>query len=134
MLARLRSVLVVSDVPPAAPSFPSCRKRRGRKGALGRVWCFLRLNSGGALVFKRRSTRWSPYVCLATRRLIRWASSLQLVAFESLQSIEGAGQICWSAPFCIGFFFICSAPKAFPYEGKGHGEAVTDEVEAVSPT
>ena len=37
MLARIRSVVVVSDAPPAAPSFPSCRKRRGRKGALGRV-------------------------------------------------------------------------------------------------
>ena len=33
-------------LPPAAPSFPSCRKRRGRKGALGGVWCFLPLNSG----------------------------------------------------------------------------------------
>ena len=27
--------MVVSDAPPAAPSFPSCRKRRGRKGSLG---------------------------------------------------------------------------------------------------
>ena len=34
-LAAARSVVVVSDAPPAAPSFPSCRKRRGRKGALG---------------------------------------------------------------------------------------------------
>ena len=26
--------------------------------------------------------------------------NLQLVALEYLQSIEGAGRICWSAPFC----------------------------------
>ena len=56
-LAAARSVAVVSDAPPAAPSFPSCRKRRGRKGALGRVWCVLPLNSGEAQCFRRRSTR-----------------------------------------------------------------------------
>ena len=59
--AGTRSVEAGSDAPPAAPSFPSCRKRWGRKGALGCVWCFLPLNSGGALVFRRRSTRKSPY-------------------------------------------------------------------------
>ena len=32
-----------SDAPPAALSFPPCRKRQGRKGALGRVWCVLRV-------------------------------------------------------------------------------------------
>ena len=42
-LAAARSVVVISDAPPAAPSFPSCRKRYGRKGALGYVWCFLPL-------------------------------------------------------------------------------------------
>ena len=31
-------------------------------------------------------------------------SDLQLVALEYLQSIEGADQICWSAPFCGAFF------------------------------
>ena len=46
MLARIRSVVVISDAPPAAPSFPSCRKRRGRKGALGYGRCFLHLNLG----------------------------------------------------------------------------------------
>ena len=50
-LAAARSVVVVSDAPPAAPSFPSCRKRRGRKGALGRVWCVLPLNSGRSQCF-----------------------------------------------------------------------------------
>ena len=37
-IAGARSVVVISDAPPAAPSFPSCRKRRGRKGALGYGW------------------------------------------------------------------------------------------------
>ena len=69
--AGTRSVEAGSDAPSTAPSFPSCRKRWGRKGALGCVWCMLRLNLGGNLSFRRRSTRESPYVCLATRRLIR---------------------------------------------------------------
>ena len=56
-LAAARSVVVVSDAPPTAPSFPSCRKRRGRKGALGRVWCILPLILGGKQCFRRRSTR-----------------------------------------------------------------------------
>ncbi len=36
-------------------------------------------------------------------------SNLQLVAVEYLLSIEGADQICWSAPFCGEVIFICSA-------------------------
>ena len=44
-------------------------------------------------------------------------SDLKLVAVEYLPSIEGTGQICWSAPF-RGEFFICTPPNAFPYEGK----------------
>ena len=40
----------------------------------------------------------------AARRLIRGVSGLRLVALEHLQSIEGAGRICWSAPFCWGSF------------------------------
>ena len=35
---------------------------------------------------------------------------LRAVAFEYLQSIEGAGRICWSAPFCVEVIFICPAP------------------------
>ena len=84
MPARIRSVVVVSDAPPAAPSFPSCRKRRGRKGALGYVWCFLRLNIGRSLCFSCLSTRWSPHEFLTTRRLIRWVSNLELVALETV--------------------------------------------------
>ena len=37
--------------------------------------------------------------------------NLQLVALEYLQSIEGAGRICWSAPFCIGLLYL-HTPKA----------------------
>ena len=54
-------------------------------------------------------------------------SDLQLVALERLPSIEGAGQICWSAPF-RGEFFICTPPMPSPMRGRWHGEAVTDEV------
>ena len=49
-------------------------------------------------------------------------SDLQLVAVEYLLSIEGAGRICRSAPFCIGFHYLPRPyrmyPKGFPYEGK----------------
>ena len=54
-------------------------------------------------------------------------SNLQLVAVEYLPSIEGAGQVCWSAPF-RGEFFICTHPMPSPMRGRRHGEAVTDEV------
>ena len=36
---------------------------------------------------------------------------LRAVAFEYLQSIEGAGRICWSAPYCIGLLYL-HTPKA----------------------
>ena len=108
--------MVVSDAPPAAPSFPSCRKRRGRKGALRRVWCILPLNSGKSQCFRRRSTRDSPYWRLGTRRLIRGVPNLRLVAVEYLLSIEGADQVCWSAPFCIGFYCFCMHQR-LPFQG-----------------
>ena len=57
---------------PTAPSFPPCRKRRGRKGTLGRVWCILPLILGRNQYFRRRSTRHSPYGYHTTRRLIRY--------------------------------------------------------------
>ena len=46
-------------------------KDRGEKGRLVTVWCILHLNLGKALVFRCRSTRWSPYERLTTCRLIR---------------------------------------------------------------
>ena len=60
-------------------------------------------------------------------------SSLRLVAVEYLPSIEGAGQVCWSAPFC-GEFFICTHSMPSPMRGRWHGEAVTDEVGALAFT
>ena len=57
-LAAARSVVVVSDAPPAAPSFPSCRKRRGgEKGRWVTVGYILHLNLGEALFGGYRSTR-----------------------------------------------------------------------------
>ena len=58
--------------------------------------------------------------------------NLQLVALEYLLKIEGADQICWSAPFCGEVIFICSAlcrggaeprpyrmhPKRLPFQGR----------------
>ena len=35
--------------------------------------------------------------------------NLRLVTVEHLPSIEGADQICWSAPFCGEIIFIWSA-------------------------
>ena len=51
--------------------FPCAGKDRGEKGAWGRVWCILHLNSGEPLIFGCRSTRDSPYGRPTTRRLIR---------------------------------------------------------------
>ena len=59
-------------MPPAAPSFPSCRKRRGRKGALGRVWCVLRVRFRQVLIFGYYEHTYSPYERYGTRRLLRY--------------------------------------------------------------
>ncbi len=61
-------------------------------------------------------------------------SDLRTVAFEYLQSIEGAVWICQAAPFLRGSSLDLYASKPSPMRGRWHGEAVTDEVEAVSPT
>ena len=97
---------------------------------LGDAGCILRLNSGEPQCFGHRSTRYSSYVCLGTRRLIRWVSDLQLVTVEYLPSIEGADRISWSAPFCGEFFGVCRHQMPSHMRGRWHGEAVTDEVEA----
>ena len=90
MLARIRSVVVVSDAPPAAPSFPSCRKRRGRKGALG--YGLVR----SASEFRQAPIFQASFHSVVTLRGFDYAppdtgvSDLKLVAVEYLQSIEGA--------------------------------------------
>ena len=101
-LAAARSVVVVSDAPPAAPSFPSCRKRRGRKGALGYIWCILPLNLGEALFFRCRSTRWSPYGFFDYAPPDTGVPNLQLVSVEYLPSIEGALEIQMDVTFLRG--------------------------------
>ena len=92
-------------------------KEGGEKGRWVTVWCFLPLNSGKSQCFRRRSTRCSPYWRLGTRRLIRGVPNLRLVAVEYLLSIEGADQVCWSAPFCIGFYCFART-KGSPSRGR----------------
>ena len=109
MLAGIRSIVVISDAPPAAPSFTSCRTRRGRKGALG--YDLVR----SASEFRREPMFQASFHSGVTLRVSDYAPpdtgvpNLQLVALEYLLKIEGADQICWSAPFCGEVIFICSA-------------------------
>ena len=62
----------------------------GEKRVLGRVWCFLRLNSGKNQSFRLAFHSMVTLRVSTTRRLIRWISNLELVALEQLLSIEGA--------------------------------------------
>ena len=84
-------------------------KDRGEKGA------WLRL------VRSASEFRWDPIfqASFHTRVTLRASyyappdtgvPNLQLVALEYLLKIEGADQICWSAPFCGEVFFHCFAP------------------------
>ena len=59
-------------MPPAAHSFPPCRKRMGRKGALGYVWRVLRVRFRQVLIFSRCEHANSPYVRYGTHRLLRY--------------------------------------------------------------
>ena len=115
-LAAARSVVVVSAAPPAAPSFPSCRKRRGRKGALGYIWCILPLNLGEALFFRCRSTRWSPYGFFDYAPPDTGVPNLQLVSVEYLPSIEGALEIQMNVTFLRGKAPLPGADS--PYQGE----------------
>ena len=116
----------ICDCPmsPTAPSFPSCRKRRGRKGALG--YGLVR----SASEFRQAPIFQASFHTIVTLRVSDYAPpdtrepGLRAVAFEYLQSIEGAGRICWSAPFCGEG--LCSAstertPKASPHRGRQRG-------------
>ena len=75
------------------------------KGRWVTVGCFLRLNSGKHQCFGL------AFHSAVTLRVFYYAPpdtrepGLRAVAFEYLQSIEGAGRICWSAPFC-GVVFL----------------------------
>ena len=59
--AGTRSVEAASDAPPAALSFPPCRKRQGRKGALGTFSASCGCNSGRNQVFRYYEHTNSPY-------------------------------------------------------------------------
>ena len=102
MHARIRSVVVVSDAPPAALSFLSCRKRYGRKGALGYVWV------PPASEFRRKPMFQASFHTIVTSRAAYCAppdtgvSGLQLVALERLLSIEGALEIQMNFTFLRG--------------------------------
>ena len=84
-------------------------KEGGRKGALGYVWCFLRLSLGKPQCFGL------AFHSVVTLRASWYAppdtgvSDLWAVALEYLLSIEGADQTYWSAPFCGEVIFICFA-------------------------
>ena len=94
--------MVVSDALRRPLLFRLAGKEGGEKGRWVTVWCILHLNLGKALVFRCRSTRWSPYERLTTRRLIQGKSDLQLVALERLPSIEGAVEILMDITFLRG--------------------------------
>ena len=85
--------MVVSDAPPAAPSFLSQEKRWGRKECLGDAGCILPLHSGRKLSFHL------AFHSVVTLRAFWYASpdtgvpNLQLVSVEYLPSIEGAVEI-----------------------------------------
>ena len=115
-LAAARSVVVVSDAPPAAPSFPSCRKRRGRKGALG----YGLVHS--ASEFRRAPIFQASLHSVVTLRGFDYAppdtgvSNLQLVALERLPSIEGAVEIQMNVTFLRGKAPLPGADS--PYQGE----------------
>ena len=84
---------------------------------LGDARCVLPLNSGKhqcfGLAFHTRVTlRIFDYAPPDTLAPDLWA-----VAFEYLQSIEGAACVCQAAPFCIGFLMDLHVPKA-PLSGE----------------
>ena len=108
MLARLRSVVVVSDAPPAALSFPLRGKRYGRKGRLGIRLVHSASEFRQAPMF-RASFHSVVTLCMSYHALPdTGAPNLRLVTVEHLPSIEGADRICRSAPFCGEIIFICS--------------------------
>ena len=102
MPARIRSVVVISDVPPTAPSFPSCRKRWGRKGALG--YDLVRAASDF-----RQVPMFSSVVPLGGHPTSfcyappdTGVSNLILVALEYLSAIEGVDGILMDGTFLRG--------------------------------
>ena len=102
--------------PPAAPSFPPCRKRWGRKGALG-----VRLVHS-ASEFRREPMFQASFHTIVTLRASYYAPpdtgvpNLQLVSVEYLPSIEGALEIQMNVTFLRGKAPLPGADS--PYQGE----------------
>ena len=90
------------------PIFSLAREKIGEKRALGYGLVH------PASDFRREPMFQASFHTIVTLRVSDYAPpdtrepGLRAVAFEYLQSIEGAGRICWSAPFCGEIIFICS--------------------------
>ena len=102
------------SMPPAAPSFPSCRKRRGRKGALGYGWV------RPASDFRQASEFWASFHSIVTSR-ISWYAPPDTVGIRfatSYRRISAINRRCRSdllvCTFLRGGFMYLHAPNAFP--------------------
>ena len=102
MLARIRSVVVISDAPPAAPSFLSQEKRWGRKECLGTrsVRAAFEFRQESMLRFGVPHGGHPTSFCYAPPDT--GVSGLQLVALERLLSIEDAVEIQVDVTFLRG--------------------------------
>ena len=76
-------------MPPAAPSFPPCRKRRGRKGALVTVGACCGCKSGRHPIRSCCEHAQSPYGRYGTRRLLR-----DVGVVNSCVGIAAVNQFC----------------------------------------
>ena len=96
---RFSSNLILS---PTAPSFPPCRKRWGRKGALGYVWCLLPLNLGKKQIYWNSYRPDTPHHILlrAARHIgIKSDSSCGFIGAENpycQQKLLGSTDLHWS--------------------------------------
>ena len=80
-------------MPPAAPSFPSCRKRRRRKGALVTIGAFCGYGSGRNRFFIVANTP-SHLTGTILRAACHGTTNLKAAAFEWLRQIRSAFKIC----------------------------------------
>ena len=100
-------------MPPAAPSFPPCRKRRGRKGALGYGWCVLRVRFRQAPIFQSLRTRKLTLRALwyaAHRKKARCPGALGV--FRYTLSLCRGGRLC--PPTECSVFRESTADSQFP--------------------
>ena len=105
---------------PTALSFPSCRKRMGRKGALGDAGCILRCDSGRNLIYRYYEHTYSPYGRFGTRLLL-WCTkfvnscdSISAVKTPCIRNLRGSTNLpescrgrCRSQPFATKERYGC---------------------------